>query len=266
MTFSASAGVWTVSTTADKMTGEKSAYATSDWTNSTKKLSFPYNYVKSAIGVGCNAEDVWVYFIFDNQPNISNDDTKDGFSVSKSRIKYDGDLSEVWLTQVWGGKALHVGWNSVDKEVARNLMKYSKVLLETRWYSEGNVYHEYSLSGSTRAIKEALAFCGQSVKEELKEPTEPKKMSISELGMLQKPIVEVSGKHPFKSIRDNISGNCTVTLIVMRNGLVKNDESIECTDPMFKKPSIKAANKLRYKPLVVDGNLVEFTTKHTFYY
>ena len=142
-------GQWVVSSSTDEMTGKKSFYATSSITSPNRAMNFPYNDVKAWIGIGYNGENEWVYIGFTKRPNLTNTDTKDGYDLIKTRIKWDNSIETVSFTQRWGDKFIHF----VDGEAAiEKIFKYGKVLIELPWYGEGSVYFEFSLRGSSSAI------------------------------------------------------------------------------------------------------------------
>ncbi len=147
---------WTTHTSKDKMTGKFSAYATSPRVEPTKRMSFPYGDVTSWIGVGCNSEDEWVYFGFNKTPNISNDDTKDGFNLITTRVKWNSNVETVELTQSWGADYIHF---RNDRSAISKIAASNTVLLELDWHGQSGVYFEYSLKGSSKAISKIRSQC-----------------------------------------------------------------------------------------------------------
>lgn len=148
---------WDVGVSKDEMTGKKKSYATSSMVKSTKPMGFPYKGVKSWLGIGCNNESTWVYAGFTSSPNLSGDKTKSGFNEIKTRIKWDDDVEKTTLTQTWGAKALH--FNN-DDMVIKRIVKANSVLLELNWHGNGPTYFNYSLNGSSKAIKKLAKECG----------------------------------------------------------------------------------------------------------
>lgn len=147
---------WSTSTSKDKMTGKFSAFASSPTTYPTKQMSFPYNNVNSWIGVGCDGESEWAYFGFNLDPNLSGTETKNGYNLISTRIKWDKKVENIDLTQQWGAKFIHFQNGSA---AISDITSSNKVLLELNWHGEGTVYFEYSLRGSSKAISKIRAEC-----------------------------------------------------------------------------------------------------------
>lgn len=147
---------WSTFTSKDEMTGKLSAYAHSPKAYPSKKMGFPYSDVNGWMGVGCDSENEWVYFGFNSAPNLTKDKTKDGYSLIQTRIKWDGQVEDVSLTQDWGDKFINFrnGVSAISKISAS-----SKALLELQWHGEQPTYFEYPLNGSSKAISEIRAKC-----------------------------------------------------------------------------------------------------------
>lgn len=159
LTSTATHAAWNVSGSTDPMTNEKAYYATSDSTSSLRPMGFPYEDTKSWVGVGCDGTgSKWVYFGFTNKPNMTDDDTKDGYSVAHRRIKWDDRLTSIRMTQSWGSDFIHA---SDDKLTIINLKKHSSVTLDmSGWHSAEGAYFTYGLAGATKAINSAFSKCG----------------------------------------------------------------------------------------------------------
>ena len=73
------------------------------------------------------------------------------------------------------------------------------------------------------------------------------------------PILKVAPIYPIRALQKEIEGYCVVTYSVTTSGQTKNIQVLEdeCTSTLFHKPSIKAAEKFRYKPRVINGQAVE---------
>ena len=69
------------------------------------------------------------------------------------------------------------------------------------------------------------------------------------------PIVKVAPIYPMSALRKGIVGACIVQYTVTPRGTVKDVSVIEeeCKIIAFRKPSIEAARKFKYKPRVIDG-------------
>lgn len=147
---------WYVFKSKNEMTGKVSAYATSPDTFPNRKMAFPYQDVKSWLAVGCDGRDEWVYFGFNTAPNITNDETRDGYNLIKTRVKWDNTVQSTDLIQKWGAKFIHFKSN---QRAVSNIMRYSNLLLELEWYGEQSIYFEYSLEGSATALEEMRRLC-----------------------------------------------------------------------------------------------------------
>lgn len=73
------------------------------------------------------------------------------------------------------------------------------------------------------------------------------------------PIVKVAPIYPNRANQRGIEGHCTVEYTVTATGAIRDPFIVEddCTSGLFKKASIKAALKFKYKPRVVDGVAIE---------
>ena len=152
---SAHAG-WDVSFHSDEMTGKNQAFAISPIVKSTKNMSSPYNNVSSWLGVGCESGKRWAFIGFSEAPNLSGSKTKDGYNVISTRIKWKEEVQKVNLTQDWGAKFVH--FNN-DEIIIKKIASSNESLLELNWYGNGNVYFNYSLSGSASALKKIAKKC-----------------------------------------------------------------------------------------------------------
>lgn len=150
---------WVTSTSKDEMTGKFSAYAHSPSVYPSKKMEFPYSDVKSWMGVGCDAKSEWVYFGFSSAPNLTKDETKDGYNLIRTRIKWNGNVENISLTQDWGAKFIHF---RNDSDAIKKIAASSSSLLELQWHGQQPTYFQYSLNGSSKAISEIRAKCAAS--------------------------------------------------------------------------------------------------------
>jgi protein TonB len=73
------------------------------------------------------------------------------------------------------------------------------------------------------------------------------------------PIVKVAPIYPQRALIRGIEGYCIVQFTVTRQGTTRDPFVIEdqCTDELFREPSIQAALKFKYKPRIIDGQAVE---------
>jgi len=149
---------WETSTSKDKMTEEKISYANSSLTVTTEKMGFPYSDVKAWLGVGCDGTDEWAYVGFNRAPNLSNTDTKDGYSLINTRIKWDNNLDYVNFSQDWGAKFIHF---RNEKSAISGIIESNFVLLELDWHGQGKTYFKFSLKGSSTALKAIRSSCAK---------------------------------------------------------------------------------------------------------
>jgi len=147
---------WVTSISKDEMTGKFTAYAHSPPVYSSKKMEFPYHDVRSWMGIGCDARNEWVYFGFSTSPNLTKDETKDGYNLIRTRIKWDDNIENISLTQDWGAKFLSF---RNDSDAIKKISVSSNALLELQWHGEQATYFKYSLNGSSKAISEIRAKC-----------------------------------------------------------------------------------------------------------
>jgi periplasmic protein TonB len=71
------------------------------------------------------------------------------------------------------------------------------------------------------------------------------------------PIVKVAAKYPSRALSRNLEGYCTVEYTVTKTGETQDIKVVDCPDSVFAGPSVKAAEKFKYKPRVVDGEPIE---------
>jgi len=144
---------WRVETTEDPMTGEKTAFAVSDWVTPTRSISFPYEDLEAQVVVRSDGERQIVFLYFTSL-NLAGGETKDGYQEWKCRVKWDEDLTVHPMIRVFGEKLLYFKFTDLALEY---LAEASTLLVELYWYQEGRVYFDFSLEGSSRAISEAAA-------------------------------------------------------------------------------------------------------------
>ena len=73
------------------------------------------------------------------------------------------------------------------------------------------------------------------------------------------PIVKVAPVYPVRALSRKVEGTCLVEYTVTPTGQTKDIMVVEshCPEEMFRTPSVKAAQKFRYKPRVIDGVAIE---------
>ncbi len=149
---------WRYFSQTDEMTGEVSHFAMSPDAKPARQMSFPYSGVKSWVAFGCNSSSEWAYFGFTDSPNITGDQTRDGYNEIETRIRWDSAVSETKLIQEWGSDAVHFS-RAEKAEAAGRLASSNSVRLELNWYGQGRVHFDYTLKGSSAAITKARSGC-----------------------------------------------------------------------------------------------------------
>lgn len=72
------------------------------------------------------------------------------------------------------------------------------------------------------------------------------------------PIVKVAPIYPRRAQTRGITGYCIVEYTVTTSGAIRNPVAVDCQPSgVFEKASVKAAEKFKYKPRVVDGEAIE---------
>jgi len=71
------------------------------------------------------------------------------------------------------------------------------------------------------------------------------------------PIVKVNPKYPSRALSRGIEGYCTVAYTVTTTGETRDVVENDCPNRIFLSASIRAAEKFKYKPKVIDGEPVE---------
>jgi RNA polymerase subunit RPABC4/transcription elongation factor Spt4 len=140
---------WEVSTSVEKMTGKRQAFASSPTVSAAERMDFPYGDVRAWLGVGCDGTDEWAYIGFSSAPNLTDTDTESGYNRIRTRIKWDESLEDVTLTQEWGAPFLH--FRDDDAAIAR-MATAGSALLELNWYGQGRSYFSFPLDGSSASI------------------------------------------------------------------------------------------------------------------
>ncbi|HBO14241.1 MAG TPA: protein TonB [Halieaceae bacterium] len=82
------------------------------------------------------------------------------------------------------------------------------------------------------------------------------------------PIVKVAPVYPRRALERGITGQCLVSYTVTTSGTVRDVSVIEayCDDPLFRRPSVEAALRFKYKPRVIDGTPVEVTDVYNMFH
>lgn len=72
------------------------------------------------------------------------------------------------------------------------------------------------------------------------------------------PIVKVAPIYPRRAQTRGITGYCIVEYTVTKTGSIRDPQPVDCQPQgIFESASVKAAEKFKYKPRVVDGEAIE---------
>ena len=72
------------------------------------------------------------------------------------------------------------------------------------------------------------------------------------------PIVKVAPIYPRRAQTRGITGYCIVEYVVTKSGSIRDPIPVDCQPSgVFERASVKAAEKFKYKPRVVDGEPIE---------
>ncbi len=140
----------------DEMDGSQSAYAVSPEAHPSRPMGFPYQDVTGRMAFGCDANDEWMYFKFSTAPNLNETETKDGYNLLNTRIRWGSTVKGTTLTQDWGSKFMH--FRDYAGAISHALSD-TTVMLELPWHGEGTVHFTFSLNGSSDAISDARKKC-----------------------------------------------------------------------------------------------------------
>lgn len=147
---------WENTTSVDKMTGAKEFYATSPITRASEPMSPPYGDVRAWLGVGCNQKREWAFVGFSTAPNLTDTQTKSGYSEISTRLKWDDSVQSVQLTQEWGSKFL--GFDESHQAISR-MTSAKTALLELAWYGQNHPDFNFPMDGATAAIASIREQC-----------------------------------------------------------------------------------------------------------
>lgn len=147
---------WSTFDSSDEMTGDQSSYAISPKTTTTSPMGFPYRGVQARLAVGCDASSEWAYINFTQAPNLNNGDIKDGYSLFRTRVRWDEAVVTEQLTQKWGAEFMHFRNKAA---VIQKIGGASSVMVELNWHGEGAVRFPFTLNGSSKALQEIRGKC-----------------------------------------------------------------------------------------------------------
>ena len=155
------AAEWRAWSSTDEMSGAVRKGVVSAWTKPTRAMSFPYADARGVAGLACDGRGA--YFRFSSPPNVSQDDTEDGYNVSRLRVRFDATPpTRIGFTQVWGSNQLTTN----DAAVRKGILSAKEMLLEIPWHGQGNVVFRFDLAGSAAAYR---AGCPERIARDAKE-------------------------------------------------------------------------------------------------
>lgn len=161
---SPSNATWTTSTKVDEMSGDTSYYAMSPSAKTTSPMSFPYQETTSKIVVGCAGASSWSYLYFSTAPNISNAETKSGYNVVRTRIRWDSnEVETAEYKQDWGSNFLFP-YDFLSSEFIPKVKESNTLLVELRWHGQNRPRFRYSMAGSSKAIAHIESKCAPAAK------------------------------------------------------------------------------------------------------
>lgn len=70
------------------------------------------------------------------------------------------------------------------------------------------------------------------------------------------PISKIAPDYPRRALDKGIEGDCTVQYDVTPNGRVSQPTIVSCDNPLFERPSLRAAANFRYQPQMVNGQAI----------
>ncbi len=73
------------------------------------------------------------------------------------------------------------------------------------------------------------------------------------------PLVRIEPQYPMRAAERGVEGTCTVTFDVTPDGVTTNISILSCSSSLFQRDSIRAVERWRYQPKIVDGVAVRRT-------
>lgn len=147
---------WSTTSSRDEMTGKQSSYAVSPMVRPKSPMTFPYVDTKAWMAVGCDKESEWAYIGFTKSPNLNNTETRDGYSLIRTRFKWDESVEIATFTQKWGDKFIHF---QGEKRAISKVGESAIAVLELDWHGQSRVHFEFPLVGSSDAVTKIRKEC-----------------------------------------------------------------------------------------------------------
>ena len=71
------------------------------------------------------------------------------------------------------------------------------------------------------------------------------------------PLVAIQPDYPRRALSRGIEGYVVVSFVITTQGTTKDIQIVESTSSIFDRSAVRAAERLKYKPRIIDGNPVE---------
>jgi len=78
------------------------------------------------------------------------------------------------------------------------------------------------------------------------------------------PLVAIQPDYPRRALERGIEGYCVVSFTITTQGTTKDIQVVESTSSIFERSSRRAAERLKYKPRIIDGVAVEVDHYYKF--
>lgn len=159
---------WKIVEKQDRMTGEKTIYATSGFSKSLDPLPFPYDDIKSEFTIFCkDGRNVSFNIIFNKIVKISRAKYTSGLAFAWIRIKYDDADTNTASVGYWPGTSHLIftldhgsaGQRIIDNYINK-ITSSKSVLYEVDFPMVGNIYFQHSMKGAD-VIKPIVESCGR---------------------------------------------------------------------------------------------------------
>jgi protein TonB len=73
------------------------------------------------------------------------------------------------------------------------------------------------------------------------------------------PLVRIEPDYPMRAAERGVSGDCTVTFDVTPDGITTNIQIMDCDSSLFERNAVRAVERWRYQPKIVEGTAVRRT-------
>ena len=143
----------------DAMDDVKRCWVESKWAEPDRPLDFPYEDMQMKLAFGCSSTgDSWIYVKFNDGPNFTGGDIKDGFHYRRFRIRWDGGKAQTWkMTHEWSEPFLH--FQATQNAVSHVLAGNEALIRTPPFYAGGYRDFRIYLADATAKIDEAKSRC-----------------------------------------------------------------------------------------------------------